>query len=130
MSYFRVSAQAQLGITVCIGLFGLLMSVVLHELFHVIVHWGHITAIHLLPGPYTLVAIESIGPAGYDTTYEEAAAYTVTLLTMLVTMMCISMINDARDKRTSAQLLFPRNRDMQQLEPSAYFELAHRADVI
>ena len=49
MRFMRLGSSARLSATFGIGLIGFVLSIVLHELFHVLMHWGHVTAIHIFP---------------------------------------------------------------------------------
>lgn len=113
---------------VIVGGVGLILSVVLHELFHVLVHWGHITQFHLFPNPTTIIEITSITPAGYNPQYEEAIAYSITLLVLLATAAVIGKLHDAKDTRTFSQIVFPNDARMQQLSRTELFELARRTN--
>lgn len=67
-------------------------------------------------------------PPGYDLDGEEIAAYGITLLVMFITVIFIFRIKDSEDKRSSAQILFPEDREMQKLKPSEMLELSELAD--
>lgn len=62
-------------------------------------------------------------PPGYDLEGEEIAAYGITLLVILITTVIIFRIGDSDDKRSSAQILFPKDKKMQKLSASKLLEL-------
>ncbi len=45
----------------------------------------------------------------YDLAVEEGIAYTVTMITLILTSILISDVNDARDKRSVQQILFSKD---------------------
>jgi hypothetical protein len=119
-----------LGIKVVIGLIGLTLSIILHELFHVLMHLDQIPHIGLFPGHSgAIVEILVQLPQGYDLEGEEIVAYTITLLVMLATVMIIFKIHDHTDERTSAEILFPYDKEMQKMSPEELLKLVDRADI-
>ena len=90
-----------------VGAIGLVLSVALHELFHVLVHWGNITGVGVLTSPGTIAEITVVTERGYDTSFEEAIAYMITGTVMLITIMIIWKLHDARDTRSFEQIVFP-----------------------
>lgn len=117
-------SRGYLLVRVLVGLLGLSLSFILHELFHIVMHWGRITHISFFPSPWTVVQIDAWIPPGYDLDGEEIAAYGITLLVMFITVIFIFRIKDSEDKRSSVQILFPENREMQKLNPSEMLELS------
>lgn len=113
---------------IIIAVIGIILSIALHELFHVIVHWNDGPHIRLLSSQETLAEIIVWIPNGYDLEGEEIAAYTITLLTLIATAMIIYKIDDANDERSAAEILFPDDKEMQKLSPDQMLELADRAD--
>lgn len=109
---------------------GLILSVALHELFHVAMHWNTIINIELFPDHAAIMAITSNTPSGYDVHYEELVAYGITLVTMLVTIAVICAIRDRKDTRSFAETVFPRDEQMQQLNAHELYELAVRAKLV
>lgn len=101
-----------------VGVIGLILSIALHELFHIAMHWGRIKHIDFFPNLWTVVRIDATIPPGYDLNGEEIAAYGITLLVIIITTLIIFTIRDSEDKRTSSQILFPNDREMQKLGPS------------
>lgn len=115
-----LSAQCAVGVT------GLTLSIVLHELFHMFVHRGSITAVHAFPDSTTIAEVVSVSPSqGYDVVPEEFMAYTITMLVMLVTIVLIVRIHDAADQRLLSQSL--RLDDTQQGYASAYEDVIRRS---
>ena len=112
-----------------IALIGVTLSIALHELFHVIVHWDQVPHIGLFPNHATIAEIAIRLPQGYDIEGEEMVAYAITLLVILATAMIIFKIDDANDHRTSAEILFPGDKEMQKLNPHEMLALVDRADM-
>lgn len=116
--------KKDLRVQILIGLLGFTLSLVLHELFHILVHWNHIQHIDFFPNLLTVVQVDVMLPAGYDIEGEEIAAYGITLLVMILTVMAIYKIRDTDDNRSVGQILFPNDRKMQKLDPSKMLELS------
>lgn len=104
----KKNARKVFDIRLLVGLSGLILSVVLHEVFHIAMHFGNITSIHLFPNLSAGVEITSVAPAGYDVMLEEAIAYAISSLTILVTIIVVWKIHDAKDTRTYEQILFSK----------------------
>lgn len=113
---------------IVVAIIGIIMSIALHEAFHIIVHWNDGPHVRLLSSQETLAEIIVWIPSGYDLEGEEIAAYTITLLTLIATAMIIYKIDDANDTRSAAEILFPDDKEMQKLNPDQMLELADRAD--
>lgn len=129
VSVYANKSHKYSGVKVLVGLVGLLLSVVLHELFHVFMHWGEVVHIGLFPGHGVIAEVAVSTPGDYDLIGEEIAAYMITLLVILATAMIICKIHDATDKRSASQILFARDSDMQRLSTSELLELASRAGI-
>ncbi len=121
-----LGSRGYLATRVMVGLLGLILSVVLHELFHILVHWGDVKHVHFLSSGGAIVEVNVWAPPGYDLEGEEIAAYGITLLVILITTMIIFKIGDSEDKRSSAQILFPKDKEMQKISPSKLLELTDR----
>lgn len=117
-------------VAILIGLLGLTLSLVLHELFHIFMHWGSVRHVNFFPHLGALVEVDVALAPGYDLEGEEVAAYCITLLTILVTVAIIFMIGDSEDKRSSGQILFPNDKKMQKMNPSKMLELSELDDAI
>lgn len=65
---------------------GVFLSVLLHELTHVLLHIGEISKVALLPNPFTIVELTLTSPEHYDLAGEELLAYLVSALTIIITM--------------------------------------------
>lgn len=115
-------------VAILIGLLGLTLSLVLHELFHVFMHWGSVSHINFFPHLGALVQVDVMLPPGYDLEGEEIAAYCITLLVILVTVAIIFKIGDSEDKRSSGQILFPNDKKLQKMNPSKMLELSELDD--
>ena len=118
------TSRGYLAVRVLIGLLGLTLSVVLHELFHILMHWGEIRHISLFPRWGTIVEIDAKIPLGYDLVGEEMMAYAITLVVIFITLVIIFKIRDSEDKRSSGQILFPKDKEMRELNPSEMLELS------
>lgn len=116
--------KKNLRLQIFIGLIGFMLSLILHELFHILVHWNRIQNISFFPDLLTVVQVDVILPVGYDIEGEEIAAYGITLLVMILTVMCIYKVRDTDDRRSVGQILFPDDRKMQKLDPSEMLELS------
>lgn len=88
-------------------LFGLIISIVAHEAFHVMAHFGQIKDIELFPNFYTIVEMHLTAPGSLPINVEEAIAYTITVLILFITVIDVFEISDSRDKRTLDEILFP-----------------------
>ena len=105
-------------VRVLVAMVGLTLSVVLHELFHVLMHWGEVTHINFFPNLWTVVEIETAISPGYDLDGEEIVAYGITLFVLLMTTVIVFRIKDSEDKRSVGQILFPKDKEMQKMDPS------------
>jgi len=123
----RRSRRTLFSIQAFIAVVGIVLSVALHELFHVFVHWGSITHVHLFPNTHAIVEIGVNAPVGYTTELEEAFAYGVTMIVMIATIAVLYKISDVKDTRTFAETVFPNDSFMQSLSTDELFELAARA---
>jgi hypothetical protein len=107
-----------------IVLFGVLTSVLLHELFHVAVHWGNIQSIRFFPDTHAVIEIIATVPHGYTVQTEEFIAYGITVATILITIGLIWKVSDARSSRTFSQTALPKWSELHQLEAHELYELA------
>lgn len=108
---------------------GIFLSVILHELFHVAVHWGSIKAISVFPNVYTIVEIQSTGVGHYDTTLEELFAYTITLITLLITALAITGAHDRKDTKSFSKTILPKHSELHSLTEAELLELAMKTNV-
>jgi hypothetical protein len=76
---------------------GITLSIVAHELFHIIMHIGHIESIHIFPNFFTIVEITTNQP-GTTSLYEELIAYSITAVILLITIIDVFAIHDSRAK--------------------------------
>ena len=112
-----------------IALTGILLSVVLHELFHILMHWGDITSISFFQGG-SIAEIIVLEHKGNDIEGEELAAYLITLLVMIVTVMTIYKISDATDNRSAQQIIFGSGNDAPKLQSGEFLRLADKAEIL
>lgn len=101
---------------VVVGVIGVILSVVMHEVFHVFMHLGEIRGINLFPDKASIVEIVFMPTAEYDLAFEEALAYTITMITLILTAMLVSEIHDSRDERTVGEVM---GADVADLDPAA-----------
>ena len=94
----RIVSGVVFDLRVIVGLCGIVLSVLTHELFHIMMHWGEMEGIHLFPDSQAIVEVIFTPTAGYDLAAEEAIAYLITMVTMVLTAMLIGDINDARNE--------------------------------
>lgn len=116
--------QGSITLRVLVGFIGLFLSVALHELFHIVMHWNEIRHIDFFPTPWSMVQIDAVIPKGYDLEGEEMAAYGITLFVLFITALIIFRMKDSEDKRSSGEILFPDDNKMQHLKPSKMLELS------
>ena len=93
-----------------VAVIGSLLSITLHELLHIILHWGQITGISVFPNFYTVAEVVIDVPDGYDLAAEEFLAYMISALVLLFTAGFITRIYDNGDTRTVQQILFPEKQ--------------------
>lgn len=92
-------------VRVLIAVAGVLLSVFMHELFHVLVHWGDIHSVHLFPDAHAIVEITLASPAEHSLVVEEMFAYGITMVTLIFTAMLIGDVYDARDNRSTERIV-------------------------
>lgn len=96
-------------IRVIIGVCGIALSILMHELFHLIMHWSEITSVHLLPNSHAIIEILFVPAHSYDLILEELFAYGITALTITLTATLIHDVNDQRDTRSVEQIIIPQH---------------------
>jgi hypothetical protein len=87
---------------------GILLSIGAHELFHVMVHWVEIQSIRVFPDSEAIVEIIFTPSAGYSLAIEEALAYAVTMITLLLTALLVNDVNDAFYRKAGDQTLLTK----------------------
>ena len=115
---------------IIVALCGGFLSVALHELFHIVVHWGHITEIEVFSHHAAIVTITSRTSENYNVIIEEMIAYAITLITALITILILYRMYDIKDSRSFVATVFPRDKAMQQLSPEELYELAARIKLV
>lgn len=101
--------RALFDLRVIVGVCGVVLSVVMHELFHIIVHWGEVTDVNLFPDSHAIVEVLFVPSAEYDLVVEEALAYMITMATIVLTAMLIHDIDDLRDNRSVEQIIMAKD---------------------
>lgn len=91
---------------VIVGICGIVLSVVMHELFHIIMHLGEIRSIHIFPDTQAIVEILLVPSPYHDLVVEEAIAYIITMTTLILTAILVGDIHDARSTKSVRQTLF------------------------
>lgn len=74
---------------IAIALTGVFLSVILHELYHVVIHWGDVVAFRILPAPFVLAEVEFISRPGHSLFAEELVAYTISSLVIITTVFVL-----------------------------------------
>lgn len=117
-------------IRVLYGLGGIFMSVVFHELFHILMHLDEIKQISLFPDSHAIVSITTTLSSGYSLNIEETIAYSITALVLLVTIIDVCAIHDSRDKKSFSKTLFAHQDTRQHLDHEALTEVAVKLKLI
>lgn len=74
-------------------LIGLLLSIILHELFHYIIHYGHIIRVSFFTNN-NIVQIVTVTPKDYNVLVEELVAYAIITVVIILTIILITTIKD------------------------------------
>ena len=93
-------------VRVLYALTGLIVSIFAHELVHVLVHFGDINAVHILPDLSTIVALNLDSAQGYDLNSEELVAYAVSGLVQLITIIDVFAIHDSHSRKPIEKIIF------------------------
>lgn len=94
MEFIRKLLGAIFDLRAIVGLAGLVLSVVSHELFHLMVHWTELQSIHIFPDSEAIIEIIFTPTTGYNLALEEALAYAVTMTTLILTALLVSDVHD------------------------------------
>jgi hypothetical protein len=114
---------------VWIGCIGVALSLVLHEFFHILLHWGNIQSFVLFPDGKAIVEMVAYVPVGYNVQLEEFIAYGITVATLLITLGLIWKVSDKRTTRTFRTAVLPKWSTLHQLESHELYELALKTKV-
>lgn len=109
---------------------GIIISVALHELFHILMHLGEIKQISLFPDSHAIITITTTLSSRYDLNIEEALAYSITILVLLVTVIDVCAIHDSRDKKNFSQTLFPHEKTLQKQDHQTLVNMAAKLKLI
>jgi hypothetical protein len=104
------------------ALTGLLLSIVAHELVHVLVHFGSINAVHILPNLSTIIALNLDSAQGYDLNSEELLAYAVSGLVQLITIIDVFAIHDSHSRKSIEKLIF-KDEDISEADSKLLLQL-------
>jgi hypothetical protein len=97
---------------VIIGATGFVLSILLHELLHIIMHLHHIVGVQFFPDWFTVAELVVDLPPGYDLDSEEFIAYGISAAVLIITAILIAKVHDDSDKRTVSQILFPETKSI------------------
>lgn len=110
--------------------FGVVLGFVLHELFHVIVHWGSIESIAFMPTAHALVQITATADAGHSVLVEELIAYGITLFVFVLTFIVLARRQDAFDSRSLKATVLPKKSPLRNLSEKDLRELMYQTLVL
>lgn len=113
---------------IVIAMIGVVLSVVLHELFHILIHWGQIESIRFFQGA-SIAEIIVTKHSDSNLVGEEFIAYAITLLVIFVTVMTIFKVHDTTDPRTVRQILSEDSQDLQKMKSSEFEKLVGKTDL-
>lgn len=113
----RKQTTSPLRTRLTIGLVGFLLSIALHELFHVLLHVHQIAGVRFFPNFYTIAELVIKLPADYDLASEEFVAYAISAGVLITTAILIGKVSDSQDRRTANQILFPERFPIHKLVP-------------
>ena len=109
-------------VRVLYALTGLLLSIIAHELVHVLVHFGDINAVHILPNLSTIVALNLDSANTYDLNPEELVAYAVIGLVQLITIIDVFAIHDSHSRKPIEKLIF-KDEDISEADSKLLLQL-------
>lgn len=115
---------------VIVGLVGALLSVVMHELFHIIVHLGEVSGVSVLPGTGAIVEVTLANTAEYHQGLEEALAYTITMVVLLLTTMLVCDFHDARSVKSVRQTILPKDFSDNYSQHDEYLALNRLSELV
>jgi len=113
-----------------VGISGLVLSVVLHELFHILVHSGNVLGVGLFTNPQTIAEVVVRYRPEHDLVAEEFMAYTITSIVLLITVVVICKISDRSDTKAVSEILFARDQSASQISRTEMIDLAQRTGLI
>lgn len=113
-----------------IALAGMVMSVVMHELFHIIIHWGDIRGVHVFPDTEAIASVMIVPSGDYDLIFEEALAYLITMVTLLLTAKLVADLHDSRDTRSVREMIFGKSSGGRMSRSSDEDDMAHIAGLL
>ena len=112
-----------------VGAIGVTLSIVLHEAFHVWMHWGEIVSVRFFQG-LSIAEVIVMEHKDYDVDGEEVAAYLITILVIMLTVIAIYRIHDSTDARSVRQLLYPAERGNPGWKARELQKLAELVDLV
>lgn len=127
---FRGWDKRRVVLSLLIGIIGIILSIVLHELFHLLMHIGEVQSISLFANHHAIAQIMINVPVGYDIEIEELIAYTITVAVQAATIATIWKVNEKKDETFTQTLLGKRRNDLHDLTPLQLIELTHKHNLL
>lgn len=109
-----------------VGITGLLLSIVFHELFHIIMHWGDVTNLRLFSSSLTIAEVGFVLPQTYDLLVEEIFAYGITAVTILLTIKLVWEIHDTKDTRKVSDILSSKSSSSSRISTAELSKLINK----
>lgn len=92
---------------IVVGVVGLLSSIALHEMVHIVSHWHQITGVRVFQ--IFIPSLNSLLTCHLTTTSTaNFLAYIISTAVLIATAIIMSKMYDAADTRTVRQILFPK----------------------
>lgn len=123
----RISGN-EIATQILVALIGFIMSLILHEAFHIAMHWNYIRHISLFPPGGIIAQVDVDLPPGYDLEGEEMVAYGITMVVIIITIIIMYKIRDTNDNRSAGEILFPKQKGMRKLSPAQMLKLSGLED--
>lgn len=83
---------------------GIFMSVVAHELFHVLMHLGDIHSAELFPDAHAIFSMSHNVMSSRQLMAEESVAYVISAVVILITVIDVFAIHDSRSNHSATSL--------------------------
>ncbi len=107
-------------------LVGITLSILAHELIHVLMHLGAIHSVHFFPDSSTIIALNVDFIAADSLNTEEIIAYTIMVIVQFITIIDVLAVHDSRDGKSAEQLLFGTDKILSERENDILLELVSR----
>lgn len=119
----RGAGKYLIDIRVLYALTGIILSLLAHELVHVLMHFGDVHTVHILPDVTTIAALYVDTATGYDMNSEELVAYAVSGLIQLITIIDVFAIHDSRDRKTIGKHIFKHHDNLSETDSKLLLQL-------